>query len=716
MRPNRTFVVPVVLALSACTDQDCGCGCPSACRALSEKVGGVFDCDSPKTVVEPTLDPNPERPHPRSFVAKVAEGKSCPAAPAGWVLEPPVEADSNKLDALMARYCTYHVPEPASGDPPAPTPAPPSLEAEDGVIVSFMADYASVLPQSLLITSPDGRHVLSREHLGVEFKAGPDPIDPGNRPYVAIVDTAEAGNPQVREPRERHGLMMKGIVNEIRCSDGDNDCKQKVFFEQAFPRYLATENPDTEARGTVSSLNKAVIGAVEQWRSMGDGRPPLVLNMSVGWEWSPAESLWNSEARSKLLKGEEVASTDLTLAEEALFVTLTWASCQGVLSVAAAGNTRSGACDQTGMMAPAAWEALPTPSKDECEAVLEPAEVQLGSRLVYAAGGVDGSGAPIINARPNSSPGRELYSTMTPSRVDSDLTNPWTGTSVATAALSAFSAQLWSLDGYTTYSPSTVMSELDNRARTKNPSRPVPLIRGYETLDELYVQHSPPHPDLPDFPTPVASGEATLQHNTGKSNTCTGRTVNAYAFDDAEYLAEYLWPELDPQPIMPICPSCPLAFDVETNPQNAGNGPSRASLTIDIDDHYASAIIGSTATLELHEDQGVVTRVDLDLSQHCPSSSQAGSPTGSPPAALELSPCKDPIDLSVYTLTPPSSSSTSTSTTLADYLSTSTVHSARLMFLVTVTNPGTGTGTGTGTSTVQVRGNEIDVLRYPDDD
>ncbi|MCX4244789.1 S8/S53 family peptidase [Paraliomyxa miuraensis] len=632
------------------------------------------------------LDRDPSRPLPRSFVAKIVPGESCPTAPPGWDLSPPPTVSSTRLTELLARYCAYQLPS----DVPHPG-SMPSLSAPPGAIERIAADYAVVLPQATVVRGTgEARQALFRERMGVSFVHGATNVADADRPYVAIVDTADPDTAWPGSTKaQQHGLIMGGIVSEIRCPEDAPGCDSgRVFYEQAFPS-IEHDPTALEARGTVWSLNLAVLEAIEHWRDLHDDAP-LVLNMSVGWPWDENQSRALEERQESLLSGR-MRGQWLTPSEEALLLTLSWASCQRVLAIAAAGNTRGGACAEEGPMAPAAWEDLTPPSFDQCQALLDPADHDaLGTRdefeanrLVYSAGGIDANEQPIVNARPLSQPKRVLYASMV-SVPTGDAARPYsmplTGTSVASAALSGIAAQYWGM--HPELRPAQVIeaitngsSTIDSGSAAQSSSAQVPVIRADQMLSGLYTRSSntyeppsiafqPATPDPDPNPNPTQLSLSQIARVTRGSRECT-----SYAFAGAGSTTDEPWPELAPQPQTPICPTCDLSH-------SATGG---ATLDVAVDPEFE--IITTTAVLELHLPSGSVTQVSLDLEDPC----------SNPQEGLNLRSCPD-VKLSRYAH--PSDGTK----TLSDYVVESDVGAATLSFYVTEDR------------STQLYGNEIDVF------
>ncbi|MEM7157557.1 MAG: hypothetical protein AAF799_32255 [Myxococcota bacterium] len=583
------------------------------------------------------------------------------------------------MTAKLARYCAYQVPDGIE------TPTAPAWSVPAGVVEQVAADYPRVLPQAEYTRGTDkARYASFRAQLGAAFGQGAPVIDDHDRPFVAIVDTAadaDADGGWPGQPKARHGLTMGGIVSAIRCPDDAFGCDDdQRFYEQAFPGTL-------EDRGTVWSLHAAVLRAVERWRGL-DTDTPLVLNLSVGWEWGLDDTEFLTGSREHLLAGRKGGGHPaLTPAEEALFLTLTWASCQGVLSIAASGNTRGGACAQTGPMAPAAWEDMPATSFQECAGFLDATE--LGSvsdfhpaRVVYAAGGVGADGQPIVNARPLSEPKRVLYASRVAVPMgDEQYSTPLTGTSVASASLSAIAAQYWAV--HPDASAEQVIAAMAGACSSVDggcaASNPVSLIRADSVLADHYTEPSVTLVDPSTTQSPSSGAPAsTLLVLTPPSSTVSygDRECRTHSFSGAPSASEDPWPELNPQPDSPICPTCSL--------HGTNGGGARVRLEVEAD--FRPKIPDSVAVLELHSTSGGVTRVDLDLAGQTMCALSPGT-------SQHLSSCD--IDLSRYR----HPDSSLANATLADYVATTDLRAATVSFYVAADD-----------STILV-GNEIDVLQ-----
>lgn len=276
--------------------------------------------------------------------------------------------------------------------------------------------------------------------LGAENRGeGPPP-----RVRLTFLDTQPNGtssNPsQVPvEVASQHGLALSRIAREIACDEPEEtSCAAKIDFQLALP-ILNFDRYDPEATklafdtggfsGSVDLLATAVWDAVRGH----DPRQRLVLNLSVAWD-------------GELFGGleKEVAAMPVTV--QAMYRALQVASCRGALAVAAAGNLRGGPGSEHGPLLPGGWERRDAPTFEACGELLglesegrRPLCV-LPEPLVYAAGGVRFDNSPLYNSRPGGTPSLVAYADH--AWVGGSL-KPLTGTSVATAVVSATAAVLW---------------------------------------------------------------------------------------------------------------------------------------------------------------------------------------------------------------------------------------------------------------------------------
>ena len=174
-------------------------------------------------------------------------------------------------------------------------------------------------------------------------------------------------------------------------------------------------------------LALAIRREVAAWAAMDrDTRPNLILNLSVGWDAAYGDP-------------------------PVVRATVEDAVCRGALVVAAAGNRIAGPAFVERPIFPAAWEAVPAPSRKKCERLLgesleEPAAGSAGAYrpLLHAVGGVQHDGRPLSNSRPGATPRLVAYGDHVPVRYrDGVGRETLTGTSVSTLVVTAAAAARW---------------------------------------------------------------------------------------------------------------------------------------------------------------------------------------------------------------------------------------------------------------------------------
>ncbi len=188
-------------------------------------------------------------------------------------------------------------------------------------------------------------------------------------------------------------------------------------------------NPKTGGLfGYWSEFGDAIWRALADWLAIPEpGRPKLILNLSVGWEG--------------------IYGTDVAVVRDPIAAVV----CHGALVVAAAGNRRAGPPSLEKPILPAAWEQLPAPTDEQCQALLgeEPRSYAFNTTykpLLFAVGGVQEGGLILSNAKPQATPRLVAFGDHA-APLDEESSPPvlrtLTGTSVATLVVSAAAAVQW---------------------------------------------------------------------------------------------------------------------------------------------------------------------------------------------------------------------------------------------------------------------------------
>lgn len=383
-------------------------------------------------------------------IAIVDDGGSCELdgdVPPGWRARVMFETGSPGVEALgsaparLARYCSYEWQgEGAPRDAHAALRA--AIDADPHVQVETAAPDCHA-------PEPQGREHQLAVDLATRdaFRLDLDWVD-GQRlepsassraaVQVAIADTisTELGD---RTPGYVHGLVVAGVIRDIACPDAHTPCAAELRHTMAMPRRDVHSPPEWTVggdRGLRSDVALAIYEAVEVWRQrrLNDPDAPrrLVLNLSLGWTPDPLQELAPSQA---------------------LLDALRFASCQGALIFASAGNDPRRRPGISGPLEPAIFETRAAPSAEECAAlgfvpISEERDPVFGPRerpLLYAVGGVDGDDRPLLDARPD---GRPRLATPAIDGIgrgpDDALTRSLSGSSIAAAVASGSAALVWS--------------------------------------------------------------------------------------------------------------------------------------------------------------------------------------------------------------------------------------------------------------------------------
>ncbi|MCX4241256.1 S8 family serine peptidase [Paraliomyxa miuraensis] len=514
------------------------------------------------------------------------------------------EAAGGKMPAPLERFCLYTWT--GAGQPLAPPAVPGSVRVDpDPDVVVPQASPTQVLAAA--------RSTALLQGLGATPGAPPS-VTPYSReeglPYVAVVDTADSRGPgpttlpsyASAPARLQHGLTMAALIQAVRCPHRQAQCTSRQFFAQAFPFDAAHVQPLPSGgeRGSLGSLAAALGESMVRWKARPDaGSSPLVINMSLGWDLEHGGAL--PPSHGDLL---DVAAPDPTVPAtvQAVHTALAWAACEGALSIAAAGNTEGALCERQGALAPAAWESLPELDATACAHLgVALAGDQSPPKLTYGVGGLDATGQPIANSRLGSMPSRALHAHQATVSVDggSATTQPWTGTSIAAAGLSAIAAQVWShrpsnratdvvgmFDAHGT--PIPVASQW--RSQTSGNPAAVHRIDAHGVIAAIDAANNPyvssqASSAISQALRDVVSARLQAPNPLGAVSLVSSKPVqsNCGALPVSTFVApgtsgttglpatSYLRDETRPQPHVPICPNCPV---VRKTSSGSGSGSS----------------------------------------------------------------------------------------------------------------------------------------------
>ena len=244
---------------------------------------------------------------------------------------------------------------------------------------------------------------------------------------VAILDSSVDSDPNEVEPTTGeylHGRMVAAAVQENSCTAG-------VCIPD-FDSYLVLDeggDPNVPGGhyGSVGTLATAIESAV-----INAAGSRLLMPLAVGW----TNRFNHRDADPNLPEANTV---------KAVHAALSYAVCEGVLTLAAAGN-RTSSEDFADPVYPAAWEEDIVACDDE-------------RPLVYAVGAVRPSGDPLAVSREGGQPPFVAAGqAVTYDLAGTAATGTWTGTSMGVAHVAAAATLVW---GYRpSLTPSQVMDEV----------------------------------------------------------------------------------------------------------------------------------------------------------------------------------------------------------------------------------------------------------------
>jgi subtilase family protein len=367
---------------------------------------------------------------------------------------PEQEIRTADVVAELSRFCVYETTSSkALWHPPFQSPEEAGLARLDrdcaGIsragVVDLKAASMADLANHFLVHAGKAEQMTIKNRRGVR---------------LAFLDTQPTGKVVPLAPgRSKHGYTLAHIANRLVCSpQSPDDCAAQITTRLAMPmlnfdraRQSATDFDYKRGGGlgTQGDLADAIYAEVNDWlddyRLRQDPRH-LVLNLSLGWDPQQLDGL------------DEQSISRMQAGTQAVYQALQYAKSLDVLVLAAAGNRRS-CCPQTGgPLLPAAWEQGYPKDDRFGDAPRTP--------LLYAVGGVRSDGRPLANAREGGMPKRAAYG----ENGGVDGVTPWgpeeytstgfyTGSSVATAVVSATAALVW--DTVPGLSSADVMAALD---------------------------------------------------------------------------------------------------------------------------------------------------------------------------------------------------------------------------------------------------------------
>lgn len=359
---------------------------------------------------------------------RVGTGTSClktgTSSYGTWEISKLFPAGPPNRRAQLDRFCKYHW-KPARGysGPPVTSILPNSglmrLERDCDAVApqlvpglsaaSFEASYAQ------LVDRP-------------KFSPGAS-LSSAAQVRVAVVDDSKDENTGLPSAGTYgHGFLMGAVARENSCLHINGiatDCAAEIVSYAGLPGGVGGAS-----RGRPSDVAAAMEAAVREWVE-GGKRSKLIINLSLGWD-GVYSGHYGPNIRTTVLSAWEVAQ---------------WATCEGAVIVAAAGN-RGQVGSSAEAMFPAGWE--------QWEPRVCPGAPGAYAPLVHAAGGVDARDNAIMVERARAAPRLLLPAALVTAsspdsggqRIQGRLAS---GTSLAAAGVSGAAALVWamapSLDG-----------------------------------------------------------------------------------------------------------------------------------------------------------------------------------------------------------------------------------------------------------------------------
>ena len=435
----------------------------------------------------------------------------------------------------LKRFCVYEAPPQSTGGNPLPPPASADLERIDRDCSALSGSGEKHPRKPWRFYS---KRLLDQAGTTGETFTIDNPL--GVR--LAFLDTQPTrGDIPTRQGRSPHGYTLAHIARHLVCPGGS--CAARITTRLALP--IVDFDPtsrertkiDTERGGFLgmqSDLAQAILSEVDAWRE--DPRQEhLVLNLSLAWD-------------GELFGGLDEAQVDeMRAGNQAVYRALQYASGFDALVLAAAGNQKGEPCANFGPLLPAAWE-----SGELRERTFSSQSWDVPPRL-YAVGGVDAKGYPVVNARPGGMPRRVAYADSAvvacPNR--KGRTAMLTGSSVAAAVVSSIASVVWA--AHPNLSSRKIMEILDASGEA------LPMAADFWPPASAGASTSPPQVHKVSLCSALA--KACDETGCASRPTCASHALESrrpwLPFQARTWRAGSCQPWLYPQPEVDPCPVCP---------------------------------------------------------------------------------------------------------------------------------------------------------------
>lgn len=348
-------------------------------------------------------------------------------APLEWIAQPLFPSSAPNLPAALRGFCLYTWSSMGRGVDPTPDQIAALFSTSQALHMT--EDVPVVFPNSLPSTEEVSyltrlRGAL-REQVGDASLLPKLPQAPAVR--VVVIDSApDSSSGHIQPGVSRHGDTLAHLIEDIVCQPDGGPCAAEVTTALALPWITrGVPGPNGGYIGSLADVSRAIERAVEKWvndRKASPATTParLLLNLSLGWEDSPG-----------IADCSTAPFEQPTTPAEVVRQTLQYAASQGALIISAAGNDSGGPAPRTGLLCPGRYQAVPR-GNDPLQS------------LLIAVSGLDYQDHPLETARPLGITGIAGLGLGGVAWGQSDPVPPaLTGSSVATAVVSAVSALVW---------------------------------------------------------------------------------------------------------------------------------------------------------------------------------------------------------------------------------------------------------------------------------
>ncbi len=387
--------------------------------------------------------PKPLFSNPAKFPLAAPLAPQAPAIAANGEILPclPGERTLEEVEKEMKRYCAYHR---KAGRYDAKIPVRPVLG-----LSQIDRDPVALTVSAETLASKVQPHFAENFFRQVGRAGGALPInEDGPKVRLAFIDNhpssvlTEEGTPVLNQGANGkicpsgHGDFLRLLGRKMTCENGRCATEITTRLALAYHRFDPETNKPTDrddacggSIGNFEDFAKAIDEEVNDLAGK-EPRPPLILNLSLGWDGKKFGGLDAD--------GQNVSYCKLPLGPRAVYDALQRARLLGALIFAAAGNDKLGPEPLADPLLPAAWERLSPREQAECPEVRN-------YPLVYAVGALQADGRALVSARRQGGmPSLAAYGDHA-ALVDPGLwpMKTYTGTSVSTAVVSSAAAMIW---------------------------------------------------------------------------------------------------------------------------------------------------------------------------------------------------------------------------------------------------------------------------------